>query len=491
MKTSVRNNRREEEGTILAYFILLLIAIAAITSVAAYVTHTTAMSRRRASMADAYEYITAGAVMACADLNVAFTNGGSTVIANLQTLPSRYTVNSSLSTNNQKVLQRTISDPFTNQTVNAQIWIPDTPVPTTAKIVTTAAVGDISQTITLNVKMASTFPAAIISVNDGSTDTSVSKQSAQRDGNVVINGSGAGPIIVDGNSGLAVYANGRVNYDTNYLNPPSSAYSMTNQGTINQLPDYTSQGTTNSLFDIGRFVAVAEGTPNGPSPSRNNHFTNMISFINACTNFPGTGSNAMMQGVVVVDVWDTDKNMGDLTPKSLPNGINVEGSLLFNFLGSGWNPTTSKIVVTAAVNVNPADLSGLVTTDPGTYATGFPPVYADPTKDPARINIVPYGYQNFTTNDDLPALVYSIGVVDLHGPLDISGALYTPSYMEIENKQPDQIQYIKGCVIMGAGIYFENTQRGSTSIISYGANTVDSLATLPGMGKTLRVAYWQ
>lgn len=491
MKTCIRNNRRQEEGTILAYFILLLIAIAAITSVAAYVTHTTSLSRRRNSMADAYEYVTAGAVMACADLNVAFTNGASPVIANLQALPLPYAVNSSLSTTNQKVLQRTISDPFTNQTVNAQIWIPNTPVPTTAKIVTSATVGDVSNTITLNVKLASTFPAAIISVNDGSTDTSVSKGAAQQEGNVVINGSGAGPIIVDGNSGLAVYANGRVNYDTNYLNPPSSAYSMTNQGTINQLPDYTGQGTTNSLFDINRFVAVADHTPNGPSPSHNNHFTNMISFINAATNFPGTGTNAMMQGVVVVDVWWGDNNTGDLTPQKLPKGINVEGSLLFNFLGPGWNPTSSKIVVTAAVNVNPADLSGLVTTDPTTYKSGFPPVYADPNKNPANIIITPYGYQNFTTNDDLPALVYSIGVVDLHGPLDICGAMYTPSYMEIENKQPNQIQYIKGCVIMGAGIYFENTQRGSTSIISYDANAVDSLATLPGMGKQLRVAYWQ
>jgi hypothetical protein len=488
MKTCARNNR-QEEGTILAYFILLLIAIAAITSVAAYVTHTTSLSRRRNSMADAYEYVTAGAVMACADLNVAFTNGSSPVTANLQALPTPYTVNSS-STTNQKVFERTISDPFTNQTVNAQIWLPVTPVPTTAKIVTTAAVGDVSQTITLNVKLASTFPAAIISVNDGSTDTSVSKGAAKNEGNVVINGGGSGPIIVDGNSGLAVYANGRVNYDTNYLNPPSSAYSMTNQGTINQLPDYTSQGTSNSLFDIGRFVAIADHTPNGPSPSRNNHFTNMISFINAATNFPGTGTNAMMQGVVVIDVWGTDKNTGDLTPKSLPNGINVEGTLLFNFLGPGWDPTTSKIVVTAAVNVNPADLSGLVTTDPSTYKSGFPPVYADSAKNPVNIPIAP-AYQNFTPIDDLPALVYSIGVVDLHGPLNICGAMYTPSYMEIENKQPDQIQYIKGCVIMGSGIYFENTQSGSTSIISYDANAVDSLATLPGVGKQLRVAYWQ
>jgi hypothetical protein len=104
---------------------------------------------------------------------------------------------------------------------------------------------------------------------------------------------------------------------------------------------------------------------------------------------------------------------------------------------------------------------------------------------------VPYGYTNFTAIDDLPALVYTVGVVDLHGPLNICGVMYTPSYMEIENKQPNQTQYIKGCVIMGNGIYYENNSKGSTSIISYDNNAVDALATLTGAGKQVRVAYWQ
>jgi hypothetical protein len=489
MKTCIKNNRRQEEGTIIAYFILLLIAIAAITSVAAYVTHTTTMSRRRNSMVDAYEYITAGAVMACADLNAAFMKAGSPVTANLQSASPAYTLNTSLSTTNQKVFERTISDPFTNQTVNAQIWLPVTSVPTTAKIVTTAKVGDVSQTVTLNVKLAQTFPAAIISVNDGTTSTSVTKSTAQA-GNVVINGNSTGPIVVDGNFGLAVLANGRVNYDTNYINPPPSAYSQTNEGTINQIPDYTSQGTTNSLFDIGRFVAVADHTTNAASATGNNHFTNLLTFINAAKVCNNTAANSM-EGVVVVDVSKTDPDMNSLTLANIPNGINVRGTLLFNFLGSGWSPTSSKIIITAAVNVNPADLSGLVASNPSTYPSGFPAVYLNPAKNPTNINIMPYGYTNFMAGDDLPALVYSIGVVDLHGPLDISGAMYTPSYMEIENKQNDQMQYIKGCVIMGNGIYFENNSKGSTSIISYDANAVDSLATLPGMGKQLKVAYWQ
>jgi hypothetical protein len=491
MKTLVRNSSsRREEGAILAYFIILLIAIGAITSVAAYVTQTTKLAKRRSDMVVAYQYATAGAVMACADLNTAVTNGGNTILENLKALPSPYTVNNSLSTSSQKVLQRTISSPFTNQTVNAQIWVPLGNAPTSAKIVTTAVVGDVSQTTTVNVKMAWSFPAAIVSVNDGTTSSGVAKAVAQ-DGNVVVNGDKSGPIIVDGNVGLAIDANGRINIDTNYINAPASAYSMTNYNTANQIPDFTAQGTSNTLFDINRFIAVADHTTNLLSVTQNNHFTNIISFMNTVTNYPGTSTNTMLQGVVVVDIWSTDKDLGNLTDTKLPKGINIEGTLLFNFLGSGWDPTTSKIIITAALNINPADLSHLVATNPATYTTGYPATYADPTKNPVNINISPYGYVNFTAFDDLPALVYSIGVVDIHGPVDISGVCYTPSYMEIENKTSGATQYFKGSLIMGNGIYYENTTPGATSIISFDPAAVDALATLNATAKQVKVAYWQ
>jgi hypothetical protein len=305
--------------------------------------------------------------------------------------------------------------------------------------------------------------AAIISPNDGTTETAVSK-SAALNGNVVINGATNGPIVVDGNTGFAVFANGRVNYDTNYLNPPWSAYSMTNAYTANEIPDYTAQGTSNTLYDINRLIAVADHTPNGPSPLGNNHFTNLDSFVAAVQAFNNTGAKAL-EGVVVVDVWAQQ----NLDMRNIPNGINVRGSLIFNFQGGGWTLNGKKMVVTTAVNINPADLSGLVASDPSTYTSGFPAVYANSAKNPANINVAPYGYQNFTPIDDLPALVSTIGVVDLHGPLNVSGNVYTPSYAEIENKAPngtDQTQYIKGSVITGNGFYFENTSVGGVSIIS-------------------------
>lgn len=441
-------------------------------------------------MVAANQFALGAAVVACNDLNAAVTNGSGAISSRLTTLATPYTLNSTLSTSAQKIYERTISLPFTNQTVLAQVWLPNGSSSTTAKVVTTATVGSVTQSATVNVKMAWAYPAAIISVADGSTDTSVSKTSAQ-DGNVVVNGDKSGPIIVDGGPGLAVMANGRLIMDTNYVHPPSSAYSVTNYNTINQIPDYTQQGTSNSLFDFGRFIAVADNTLNGPSPSRNNHFTNFAAFLKAASN--STPANPLY-GIVVADVTQTDASskMFPLSPTEAPNGINVKGTLMFNFLGAGWDPTTEKIIVTANMNVNAADLSGLNPTNPATYPTGYPPSYpgTNAAFNPINVNILPT-YQNFTAGDDLPAMMYTIGVLDLHGNANISGVMYTPSYMEIENKTAGATQYIKGALIMGNGIYYENTSSGSTSIISFDPTAVDALATLNGAGKAVRVAYWQ
>ncbi|HXS69703.1 MAG TPA: hypothetical protein VN761_12725, partial [Candidatus Polarisedimenticolia bacterium] len=248
---------------------------------------------------------------------------------------------------------------------------------------------------------------------------------------------------------------------------------------------------SNSLFDIGRFIAVADLTPEPTNfnPTANNHFTNLTTFINAAKT--ATNSAHSMEGVIVVDVSSSDSQLKNLTDSVLPNGINIKGTWLMNFTGSGWDPVTEKIIVSAAININAADLSHVVATNPATYTTGYPPVYTDATKNPTNIDITSKGYANFQAGDDFPAEIYTIGVLDMHGPADISGVLYTPSYMEIENKQSSQTQYIRGSLIMGNGIYYENNQNGSTSIISYDSGAVDSLVTAGGAGKAILVTYWQ
>jgi hypothetical protein len=243
------------------------------------------------------------------------------------------------------------------------------------------------------------------------------------------------------------------------------------------------------LFDIGRFIAVADLTPESTNlnPNANNHFTNVLTFINALKK--ATNMASALEGVIVVDVDYNDKNQGNLTSSTLPKGINIKGTLLMNFTGTGWDPTTEKIIVTADLNINPADLSHLVVNNPATYPTGYPPTFTDNTKNPTNINITSRGYTNFMAGEDLPAEIYTIGVLDMHGNANISGVLYTPSYMEIENKGGGT-QYIKGSLINGNGIYYENAN-GGTSIISFDASTLDGLATLGGVGKRVLLTYWE
>ena len=173
-----------------------------------------------------------------------------------------------------------------------------------------------------------------------------------------------------------------------------------------------------------------------------------------------------------------------------PDGINVRGTLFYNF-GPEFGPLT-KFIVTADMNINAANLSGLVATNPASYPSGYPPTYSNPSNNPVNIDITSKGFADFTPVDDLPALMYSIGEVDIHGNANVCGVCYTPSYMEVENKGPSgNIMYFKGMIIMGQGIYYENNKSGSTSIISYDRQAVDNLATLGHNGKTVNVTYWE
>lgn len=256
---------------------------------------------------------------------------------------------------------------------------------------------------------------------------------------------------------------------------------MTNANTANEIPNLTGFGA-DALFDFNRFMAVANATTNSYNTnSHNNHFNNIYNFANAMKLAP----NHTIEGVVAVDI----NTLVDLDTTLFPFGINVRGSLFFNF-GPQFGILDKFVIKDTALNINAADLTGMVATNPATYPNGYPPVYADPTKNPTNINITASGFANISPIEDLPALMYNIGEVDIHGPINISGVCYTPSYMEIENKQNGQTQYIKGTLIMGNGIYYENND-SSTSIISFNKVAIDNLATLNNRGKTVRVAYWQ
>lgn len=505
IKISSSGPKQSERGSIILYCFVMVAVVVSIGALASFVSQSINVAGRRTNMIQANQFAEGGAVIACVDLNNAVVTNSSATIGSRLTALSGYALNGALSNTQTNVYQRTISAPFSNQTVIAQIWMQNVSSPKGAKIIASATVGPVTQTAKVNATMTWGYPGAIISVNQGTLETANSKAVAM-DGNVTINGAATGPIIVDGGGGLAVLANGRVNYDTNYLNPPRSAYSMTNWNTANQIPDYTAQGTSNSLFDLNRFIAIANNTQNGYTGYNktnqmlnNNHFTNISSFIAAANKYTNTTTKAM-EGVVVVDVNIKDKDQGDMTDKNIPKGININGTLLLNFTGAGWDPVTEKIIVTADVNVNPADLSHLVPTNTSTYKSGYPPTYYTDNAhhNPTNINITGVtdpatglkDFQNIQPGDDMPAMIYSTGVLDMHGNCDISGVLYTPCYVELENKSSSQIQYIKGSVICGFGMYYENLQK-STSIVSYDPNALDSLVTIGSAGKAVVVTYWE
>ena len=127
---------------------------------------------------------------------------------------------------------------------------------------------------------------------------------------------------------------------------------------------------------------------------------------------------------------------------------------------------------------------------PSTYPSGYPPTYTNPAKNPVLINITSKGFANFTAADDLPAYMYNNAILDMHGNINVCGAVYSPCYMEIENKQAGQMQYIKGAIICGGGIYIDNLLT-ATNIISFDAKALRNLATSANNAKAVKVTYYR
>ena len=473
MNTSAKNHP-PESGSIIAYFLFAVVIIGSIASLFAYSVQNLSLTQRRQDLAAAYAYAESGAVIGCAALENAFTNSTGSLVSSLQAAPNSFAKNNNLCTAQQLAFERLVTAPFTNQTVTVQLWMTNSAAPSKAKIIATAQVGSVTQTNVMYVEMAFGWGAAIISDSPGSTATGTTKSVAQA-GNVVVYGTGSTATVVDG----GILANGRANTNGCRINPGQmmrsgqpykASISMTNLSTAYQIPDYTAEGSADQLFDFNRFIAAAKAS--------GNYFSNLTAFVNVMK------TGVTLEGIVAVDI--AKSGLPSLSPSTLPFGINIRGTLVFNF-SSAYQPS-DKIINTATMNINPADLSGLVPGNPATYTTGYPPVYSNPAKNPANVDLTSRGFANFTAYDDLPAVMYNVGILDMHGNVNICGVVYSPSFMEIENKQDGQIQYFKGSLIGGGGILVENN-KNATSIVSYDPNTLDILATSGTKGKSLTVVY--
>jgi len=110
---------------------------------------------------------------------------------------------------------------------------------------------------------------------------------------------------------------------------------------------------------------------------------------------------------------------------------------------------------------------------------------------------------------DIPAEMYAGGLVDMHHAVNISGVVYTPDMLELEQKDKGTqgttngndggsgnpqaaLQYINGIIISGGGVYMKDETSGNNArtIIAYDDTSIDNLPTnnaTPQLGRK----YWQ
>jgi len=239
-------------------------------------------------------------------------------------------------------------------------------------------------------------------------------------------------------------------------------------GTSEELPKYTDAGSPQQLFDFGRFKAAADA---GAGAS----YASMAAFQTAMNSANALGQH--LQGIIHVTVDASKSNS-----LSVPGGVNIDGTLVFHFINASDN--FYKFIISDPLHINPAPLTASFDpANPATFATGYPPVLPS-SKDPRNVDITAAGYTNFSADDDLPALMFDNGTVDIHGEVNISGVVYGPSFIEIENKNNAR-QFFSGSVIGGAGIYLEGKDNGAGTqqVFVYDPNTVDALATFANEGK--------
>jgi hypothetical protein len=469
MKLVFRPGQRERErgSALIAYLIFALIIMGTIATLASYVIQNVQLGRRRVDMVNAYQFAQGGAAIAGQNVETAFLTNNGAFLSNLTTTAcGSWAQDTTNSTSSLLVYRRTLTSPFTNQEVSVQLRMTNSSPPPEIKVLATAVVGRSSQTVEATLKLAFGTGAAILSTAQGSVTTGTSKSTGQA-GNVCIDGNGANAMVVAG----GIRANGSANV------VKANVDSLSDQlyGTDDQIPDYTNPGADVQLFDFGRFVACAKAS--------GNYFSNLVTFANAA-------ATSSFQGVVAVDIPYNASTTG-FDAKSIPNGINVKGTLCFRFVadakGQNWGPL-QKVINDVPMYINPANLSGLVSTNASTHASGYPPVYTNPAKNPFLMNITNQGYANFVATEDLPALMYNNAILDIHGPVNICGAVYSPSFMEIENKSSGATQYFRGMIIVGGGVYLDSG--GSTyTIVSYDPASVDQLATAGTRGKTVKLVY--
>jgi hypothetical protein len=238
-------------------------------------------------------------------------------------------------------------------------------------------------------------------------------------------------------------------------------------GTDEEIPDFTTLGSAQQLFDFDRFEAAALAGAGAV-------YANVLAFEQAMA--PANALGKPLEGITVIHIDLADSaNNPDFSVT-----VNITGTLIVRF-ADGTNPL-DKVQMLSDCNINKADLSSVVPTNVTTYTSGFPGAYLDSSKRPSAVDISPT-YPNFTSSEDVPAMMYNNAILDIHGNANICGVVYAASFLELENKISG-IHYLNGAIFSGGGMFIDGGDiLGSKTMIRFDPNTVDRLQTLGSGGK--------
>ena len=249
-------------------------------------------------------------------------------------------------------------------------------------------------------------------------------------------------------------------------------------GTKLEIPDFTTPGSEQQLFDFGRFKAAADA-------GAGQVYTSLGAFVTAMNAANAAGTP--LEGITYVQV-DCSKEGNN--PKvfdsngalGIKNGVNIKGTLIFDFLNAP--DSYYKVSFGTPININAVPLAANYNpADPSTFRTGYPPVISA-AKDPSKVDITASGYTNFAATDDMPALMFRTGTVSILRDANICGTVYGPSFVEVENENARE-QFFYGTVIGGAGMYIEGSGgMGGNQVFAFDPNAVDQLPTFDNRGKT-------
>ena len=361
---------------------------------------------------------------------------------------------------------------------------------TTLKMTSRASVGASTREVVswYRFELGEAFASAIISDSISTGSIGLSGKSQAKTGDIILEAKGRpGQHYVFGgaraNGGIRYYENGSetatlttANAST-YIGGWEGDVEQGLAGTSNEIPDFTSLGGTDQLFDFDRFKAAA-------AAGSGQIYNTLADFAAACNAANAAGTP--LEGITVINIdsaaeGSNPKLVASGTGIPVPDGINCKGTLVFSF--SNGTSSSYKVFLKIPLKINAADLSSWDPAVESTYTTGYPPVYSVPLKAPSAAVITPT-YENFKADDGLPALMFDNGVVDIHGDTNVCGVVYGPSFIEIENKS-GLTQYFNGSIIGGGGIYLEGHSSSGVQAFRFDPVALKNLQTFENKGKGL------